>query len=138
MHGVKKKVYKVSLHQALIIRIDAVKDHEESKWHKHFTSKYSLKTHSENLASKCLLQLKRADYDKMAIKFRTAHAIAKHNKSFLDYTFICQLDKMKGLDVGEQYLNDKSAATMIHHIAAVTRSEVCEKLRHSLFLFPYM
>lgn len=42
----------------------------------------------------------------MGVKFRTEHAIAKLQKSFLDYTFICTLDKAKGLDIGDTYTND--------------------------------
>lgn len=114
-------------------RLDAVKDHESSKWHKHFAIKYSVKHPDDSLASKSLLMLKQAEYDKLVIKFRTAHAIAKHNKSFKDYNFICMLDKIKGVDIGDQYVNDKAVAIMVKNIAAVTRKEVCDKLRESPF-----
>jgi hypothetical protein len=118
-------------------RLDAVKDHEASKWHKHYTVKYQAKQGSGaergSEAEKCLMLLKKADYERMTLKFRTAHAIAKHNRSFLDYKFICKLDKMKGLDVGEQYTHDKAAATIMSYIASATRSEICEKLKNSTF-----
>jgi hypothetical protein len=67
-------------------RLDAVKDHEASKWHKHYTVKYQARQDSgaqrESKTEKCLMLLKKADYNRMALKFRTAHAIAKHNRSF--------------------------------------------------------
>lgn len=44
------------------------------------------------------------------------------------------LDKVKGLDVGSNYLIDKSAAMFVHSIASVTRTQVCEKLREANFL----
>lgn len=77
--------------------------------------------------------LKQAEYDKLVIKFRTAHAIAKHNKSFKDYNFICMLDKIKGVDIGDQYVNDKAVAIMVKNIAAVTRKVVCDKLKEIPF-----
>lgn len=120
-------------------RIDSVREHENSKWHKHFTPKYKPKatadTHSAPLseAAKCLKQLHKADYERLVIKFRNAHAIAKHHRSFRDYKFLCMLDKVKGLDVGSNYLNEKSAAMFVHSIASVTRTQVCEKLRKANF-----
>lgn len=43
------------------------------------------------------------------------------------------LDKIKGVDIGDQYVNDKAVAIMVKNIAAVTRKEVCNKLRESPF-----
>jgi hypothetical protein len=37
---------------------------------------------------------------------------------------LCRLDKMKGLDVGESYLNDKAAASFVQSIANVTQEDV--------------
>lgn len=82
-------------------RIDSVREHENSKWHKHFTPKYKPKatvdTQSTPLseAAKCLKQLHKADYERLVIKFTNAHAIAKHHRSFRDYKFLCMLDKVK-------------------------------------------
>ena len=42
----------------------------------------------------------KADYDRMVIKFRNAHAVAKHSKSFCDYQFLCKLDQAKGWTLG--------------------------------------
>jgi hypothetical protein len=38
---------------------------------------------------------------------------------------------MKGLDVGESYLNDKAAASFVQSIANVTQEDVVSKLRES-------
>lgn len=99
------------------------------------TIEYSVKHPDDSLASKSLLMLKQAEYDKLVIKFRTAHAIAKHKKSFKDYNFICMLDKIKGVDIGEQYVNDKAVVIMVKNIAAVTRKEVFDILRESSFFY---
>jgi hypothetical protein len=118
-----------------------VREHENSKWHKHFSQKYktvqTTATYSahatENEALTCLKQLHKADYDRLLVKFRNAHAIAKHHKSLVDYKFLCMLDKAKGLDVGINYLNDKAASMFVSSTASVTRYQVCEQLRKANF-----
>ncbi|XP_053405013.1 E3 SUMO-protein ligase KIAA1586-like [Mercenaria mercenaria] len=64
---------------------------------------------------------------------RTAHFIAKHHKSFLDYKHICELDKMKGLDVGTSYTTDKGGATLLQSISSVTRAYVCQSITSAKF-----
>lgn len=54
-------------------------------------------------------QLKAHEYSRLNILFRNAHAVAKHHLSFRTYTVICKLDKMKGHDIGDSYLNKKAA-----------------------------
>lgn len=44
------------------------------------------------------------------------------------------LDKIKGVDIGDQYVNDKAVAIIVKNIAAVTRKEVYNNLRESPFL----
>ncbi|KAH3817126.1 hypothetical protein DPMN_118655 [Dreissena polymorpha] len=46
------------------------------------------------------------------------------NKSFRDFVDICKLDKAKGLDIGESYVNDKGAAVLVSNIANVTLQPV--------------
>lgn len=72
-------------------RVDSVREHENSRWHKHYAPKYKAQTaatDSEDLTQqndsetvRCLKQLYKADYNRLFIKFRNAHAIAKHHKS---------------------------------------------------------
>lgn len=83
--------------------LDAFRQHETSKWHTYFVPQNS---QQDTPAEKCINTLKQSEYNKIGVKFRTEHAIAKLQKSFLDYTFICTLDKAKGLDIGDTYTND--------------------------------
>ncbi|KAH3773978.1 hypothetical protein DPMN_175348 [Dreissena polymorpha] len=41
-----------------------------------------------------------------------------------DFDDICKLDKAKGLDIGESYVNDKGAAVLVSNIAHVTLQSV--------------
>jgi hypothetical protein len=96
-------------------KLFAVKQHEASKYHKHFAPKYQFNQsvtltvlEQKSDAHQCLEMLQKADYDRLTIKLRTVHAVAKHHKSFRDYNFICRLDAAKGLDIGNQYQSDKA------------------------------
>ena len=52
---------------------------------------------TKSKAAKCVYQLQQADYEKLSKKFRNAHFISKHHKSFKDYELLCRLDRAKGL-----------------------------------------
>lgn len=70
------------------LKLFAVKQHEASKYHKHFAPKYiATSTVSGQIsdAHMCLEMLQKADYDRLVIKFRTAHAVAKHFVTIVSY-----------------------------------------------------
>lgn len=48
---------------------------------------------------------------------RTCHALIKNNRPLSDCTWICDLDKMKGYDLGRTYRNINSAKVFIQCIA---------------------
>lgn len=79
--------------------------------------------------------MRQSEYNKIEVKFRTEHAIAKLQKSFLDYTFICTLDKAKELDIGDTYTNDIAVREVLRLrvIADVERVSVKQKLVKSDF-----
>lgn len=83
------------------LRIDAIKTHETSVMHK---DAQKAVTNSRNIrqseAASALRKLHEANYKRLTYRFRNAHAVAKHDKSFKDYVWLCELDKPKGLDVG--------------------------------------
>jgi hypothetical protein len=62
--------------------LETIKKHEATKIHKRSSSKVTAETVdlTKTEASRCLLHLKNAEYETLAIKFRTAHNIAKCNK----------------------------------------------------------
>ena len=51
--------------------------------------------------------------------FCTAHAIAKKGRPFTDFVGMCELDEMKGLEIGNTYRNHTQACNFIGFIAAV-------------------
>ena len=53
--------------------------------------------------------------------FRTAHAIAKKERPFTDYVWKCDLDEIKGIDIGKTYCNHTQTRCFVGHIATVRR-----------------
>lgn len=105
-------------------RIDSIQAHENSSFHKEAVSTAERPAVRQSEAGKALHQLKKHEYNRMDILFRNAHAIAKKHQSFRSYNWLCQLDKAKGLDIGETYLNDKKAKEFVENIASVARTDV--------------
>lgn len=66
--------------------------------------------------------------------FRTAHAIALSNKPYSDFKWMCQLDQIKGLDLGSTYHNDKSCRVFIKAIAMTEREKIKTEVQSSDFV----
>ena len=64
-----------------------------------------------------------AAFNKIAILFRNAHYIAKSNRPYSDYVTLCNLDKAKGLDIGDTYITDKSCQKFVNAIAVTRQKE---------------
>ncbi|KAL3886870.1 hypothetical protein ACJMK2_026831 [Sinanodonta woodiana] len=60
--------------------------------------------------------LKAAERSRLVHLFRNAHAVAKNNHPLSDYTWLCEIDKAKQLDIGSTYIHDKAATDFIHSI----------------------
>ncbi|KAJ8313457.1 hypothetical protein KUTeg_008991 [Tegillarca granosa] len=68
--------------------------HEITQKHKDALKAEKNKTNvRQSEAGKALRQLNKAEYDKMSLRFCSAHAIAKHDKSFKNYIWLCNLDE---------------------------------------------
>jgi hypothetical protein len=63
-----------------------------------------------------------------------AHACAKHHKSFRDYELLCRLDRVKGVDMGCSYSNDKACSMFVKSIASVSKQNIAEKLQSAKFI----
>ena len=57
--------------------------------------------------------------------FRTTHAIAKKGRPFTDYVWMCDLDEMKGIDIGKTYRNHTQVRCFVAHIRYVSKN--CSK-----------
>ena len=70
----------------------------------------------------------------MEIFFRNVHALVKKNKPFTDFQWLCELDGIKGCDIGTSYRNGKSAKRFLTTIASYERLELAKRLKNAQFL----
>ncbi|CAC5360735.1 unnamed protein product [Mytilus coruscus] len=66
--------------------------------------------------------------------FRTCHAMVKNNRPLSDFNWMCQLDEMKGLLIGNTYRNSSSAKTFIRAIAETEFNKVLSIVQRGKFL----
>ena len=116
--------------------METLKKHETSKTHeKAMDVKYgqSMPVH-ETPAAKILTTLTQETIDKLSISFRNAHATAMAGRPFTDCVLLAELDKAKGLHVGQTYLNPKSAKLFTHYTAQIEIEKVASTLGSAKFL----
>ena len=80
------------------------------------------KVHIKNrdiMASKCVESMNKSVIDKLTVLFRNAHALSLAGRPFSDFEWMCQLDTVKGLDIGKTYLNRKRAKEFTGYIAKI-------------------
>ena len=111
-------------------RKSTIHDHENGASH---TKARSLKLAqqtgvAQSEAGKALISIKEKERKRLQLLFRNAHATIKHNKSMRDYVWMVKLDKIKGLDVGETYANQKACGLFVDAIANVTRQKVMDEI----------
>ncbi len=112
------------------LRVSAVKEHEASKCHLRALNMHKAQSEKaeESVAGWALLGLKQADRDWLSILFCNAHAVGKHNLSLTHYTLLAELDRAKGLNTGQTFLNDKAALRFMKVIATTCRDKVIGKI----------
>ena len=100
----------------------AVTDHEQSKTHmKAIVNGKSTTEQMVSEAGKILKLLKSSEVHRLGYLFRNAHAIAKQNIPLTDYKWLCQVDKSKGLDIGNTYQTEHSWFHWLYCIAKYER-----------------
>ena len=82
----------------------------------------SQKGPGESDAEKMLQKMTTEAIEEMSLLFRNVHALTRHGRPFTDYTWLCSLDKAKGLCIGTIYQNNKEATTFCHYIAEAERT----------------
>ena len=100
-------------------QIKSIKSHEQTMSHQRecLAVEAASKPAMDTKAGKILDTLNRALTEKLRIKFRSVHALAKHDRPFTDYIWQCEMDELKGVNVRQDYRSDKAAADFAHHIA---------------------
>ena len=118
-----------------VFKLECIKAHNSSADH----MKWALREKAESnpgssVADKMMDQLGRATFDKMCKLLRNAHAITRHSRPYTDFVWMCTLDDMKGVQIGNTYINDKQCATFIHHSAQAQRDEIKKMVTEAKFV----
>ena len=110
-------------------------DHQNSQGHK------DSELHAENrknpgqsVAEKSIEKINQVAFDRLKHLFRNAHAIAKFNRPFSDFTWMADLDERKGIVIGDTYRNDKACRAFIAAISSVELHRIKEDLSDVKFL----
>jgi len=79
--------------------------HEASKIHKKAEEivKNKAKPYEKSDSAKIIFSLNKDIYKKLETMFRTCHSIILHDRPISDFIWACEVDEMKGLDVGQTY-----------------------------------
>lgn len=117
-------------------KIESLKHHELSQSHKDNVIKQKAKkcVSGTCTAELSLQTLSKSIFDKMCKPFRNAHGLAKQGRPYSDFSFICDLDEMKGVNIGQTYRNDKSCRQFVYYIAEETRSSIRKDVENASFL----
>ena len=114
---------------------DVVTNHEISDIHiKSTEMKVAKENPTETPAFKMIVQLTKANMDKLTILFQNAHAIAKHCRPFKDFSWMVDLDRAKGLPGNQRYQNDKQCYVFVRSVFNTERSCIRDKLKNVKFL----
>ena len=88
------------------LKLNTVIAHEKSEFHRKSTAAFEAKQNGPDkaIASKVLQTMNANVFSRMKNLFRNAHALIKHKRPFTDFLWLCELDEVKGVDVGKTYL----------------------------------
>jgi hypothetical protein len=67
-------------------------------------------------AAKIVQSLNKNVFNRMTNLFRNVHALIKKRRPFTDFIWMCELDEIKGVDIGETYRNEKQVVNSAHYI----------------------
>lgn len=88
----------------------------------------------KTIAAQALQAMNASVFNRLKILFRNVHALIKNRRPFTDFVWLCNLDEVKGVDVGETYRNDKQVVTFSHYIAETSRQEIVKLINDAKFL----
>lgn len=117
-------------------KLDSVTKHENSLQHKYAVqvNEGKSKPVDESEAGKIISTLNKENFEKLEKMFRNCHALIKNNRPLSDFTWMCDLDGMKGFDLGRTYRNINSAKVFIQSIADVEFQKIANQIKDTKFL----
>ncbi len=108
------------------LKRDSLVTHEKSEGHRYaheYTQAKQAKA-GTSIAEKALQALNQATFSRLERLVRTAHAMAKNSRPISDFVWLCEVDELKGLDIGTSYRNSNSAKEFLLAISEVERQKI--------------
>ncbi|KAK3103242.1 hypothetical protein FSP39_017756 [Pinctada imbricata] len=115
-------------------KLDTIVKHERSKQHIAALDIWNRKPKEESDAGKIIMNLNKDIYQKLVRMFRNCHALISNCRPLSDFVWLCQLDAMKGLQMGETYRNVMSAKNFVTAIAHVEFRNIAKIVDEAKFL----
>ena len=115
-------------------KLDTIVKHEKSKQHIAALDIWQRKPKEESDAGKIIMNLNKDIYEKLVRMFRNCHALISNCRPLSDFVWLCQLDTMKGLQMGETYRNVMSAKNFVTAIAHVEFRKIAQIVDEAKFL----
>ncbi|XP_063448448.1 zinc finger protein 862-like [Mytilus trossulus] len=119
-------------------KVETLKSHESSKAHIKSVGVIKGRTlvakGETTEAQKSIESLNKAVINKLSILFKTVHALCLAGRPFSDYVWMSKLDKAKGLDIGQTYLNSNSAKEFSKFIALTELNKIAQIIQSSKFV----
>jgi hypothetical protein len=96
-------------------KLESVISHETSEQHLRSVDKQSAKENStvNSAAAKIVQSLNKNVFNRMTNLFRNVHALIKKRRPFTDFIWMCELDEIKGVDIGDTYRNEKQVLVIV-------------------------
>lgn len=76
------------------------------------------------LMDKAIAKVHEHELDRYEKLFNTAYAVAKNNRPFSDYTFLCEIQMKNGLHLGSDHLGRDACVNFIKTISEVIRNDI--------------
>ena len=92
---------------------------------------------TQSIAGKTFFALRQDCRHRIANLMRNTYAVVKHNRPLRDYVWLCDLDKTKGVDIGDTYINEKAALEFMSCIAEKEKNDT-KQLLGSCPFFSFM
>ena len=89
-------------------RKTSLESHAKSVQHINFATRKKNELSGEPCRNKILTAFSETEKSSLITLFRNAYAVLKRGKPWTDYEFLCELDIVKGLEIGKTYLNRNS------------------------------
>ena len=112
-----------------------VTTHEDSHAHKRAAEihRNTIDEADKAPAMQITSKLDQSSRNKLLNLFRNVHSLVRHYKGIDDFIWMCQLDVVKGVDIGTSYRTNMAAARFVNAIATLELSTVAKILKEVPF-----